>query len=247
MRSAFASSQRSSSRIGISRSLPRRMSRSSGWTWRSNELSDMPSAAAASGLLSASRGARRCLRARLIAASAMLRRPSARRYAGGRRSRTSTISTRWGFFSTSSIRPTASRLISSGETRNSRPRCLVPMPGLARERDVPAARRRRSGRCGPRPPRCRRCPATSSAELGVVLAPGEHPLDVADDLLVKALVDAAQVGELLGGQHQRHARPNARAGRARRSGRRRAPRTRRPRRSPDGRGRVAPRSRRRPP
>jgi len=34
---------------------------------------------------------------------------------------------------------------------------------------------------------------------GVVLAAGEDPFDVADDLLFKALVDAAQVGQLLGG------------------------------------------------
>ena len=54
--SALSLAQRSSSATGTSRSLPRRMSRSSGWTWRSNESSDMPSETAASWRLSATRG-----------------------------------------------------------------------------------------------------------------------------------------------------------------------------------------------
>ena len=41
---------------GTSRSLPRRISRSSGWTWRSKESSDMPSDIAASWRLRATRG-----------------------------------------------------------------------------------------------------------------------------------------------------------------------------------------------
>ena len=52
---AFSSNQRSISLTGISRSFPRRTIRTSGCTWRSNELIETPSARAASARVMARR------------------------------------------------------------------------------------------------------------------------------------------------------------------------------------------------
>jgi hypothetical protein len=100
--------------------------------------------------------------------------------------------------------------MSSGGTWNSRPRCLVCRCPI---RDQLGASRSWAllGLEGVYPDLLGAGDGGDGfGGVGVVLAPGEQVLDVADDLLVEALVYAAQVGQLLGGQQQRRPADRAR-------------------------------------